>query len=343
VGSVVNAASELVRKAAAPASLPAPADDERLRAVARRLPEFAAQPYVSAPLPGGLTNRNYRITGRDGRSAVVRLSSAQSAAVGIDRDAEHANSASAAAQGVAPAVLAYLPDLSALVIEWIEGPTFCAQDLDDSATLTSVAALCRQLHAGPAFAADFDMFALQRRYLATVQERGYRLPADYLDFMATAQRMEAAMSVLAEPTVPCHNDLLPANLMADAADPHRLWFIDFEYAGNGDACFDLGNLCSEAGLGTDRLEELVHAYYGVADSSKVSRARLYALMSDYGWTLWACIQAATSELDFDFWSWGLEKYERARSVLRGPVLPHLIDSVQQTSVSNVHSEGESGA
>ena len=35
-------------------------------------------------------------------------------------------------------------------------------------------------------------------------------------------------------------------------------------------------------------------------------------MSNYGWTLWASIQAATSELDFDFWAWGMEKYERAR-------------------------------
>jgi hypothetical protein len=97
---------------------------------------------------------------------------------------------------------------------------------------------------------------------------------------------------------------------------------------------------------------LVHAYYGAEDASNVSRARLHALMSDYGWTLWACIQAATSELDFDFWSWGLEKYERARSVLRGSELPQLIESVQQpsnrmparkASDSNAHSEGESGA
>jgi hypothetical protein len=34
-------------------------------------------------------------------------------------------------------------------------------------------------------------------------------------------------------------------------------------------------------------------------------------MSKYGWTLWASIQAGTSDLDFDFWSWGMEKYERA--------------------------------
>ena len=30
-------------------------------------------------------------------------------------------------------------------------------------------------------------------------------------------------------------------------------------------------------------------------------------MSKYGWMLWASIQDGTSDLDFDPWSWGLEK------------------------------------
>ncbi len=309
-----------------------PTVSSRLHAVVQQIPELAGKPFISRLLPGGLTNRNYCVTGETGRRIVVRLSSPQSAAFGIDRAAEHANSVSAAAAGVAPKVLAYLPAQRALAIEWIEGPTFTAQDLDDSETLTRVAALCRQLHAGPRFVTEFDMFAIARRYLEMVEDRGYRRPADYLDFLPQISRIEAAMVVRATSSVPCHNDLLPANLMADATDPARLWFIDFEYAGNGDACFDLGNLCSEAGLGPDRLAELVGAYYGTSDAefaNKVSRARLYALMSDYGWTLWACIQAATSELDFDFWSWGLEKYERARAVLRGADLPDLIEEVQR--------------
>ncbi len=306
-----------------------PSTSSRLHEVVQQIPELAGKPFISRLLPGGLTNRNYCVTGETGRRIVVRLSSPQSAAFGIDRAAEHANSVSAAAAGVAPQVLAYLPSQSALAIEWIDGPTFTAQDLDDSETLIRIAALCRQLHAGPRFVTEFDMFAIARRYLEMVEAQGFRRPADYLEFAPQISRIEAAMAVQATRSVPCHNDLLPANMMADGGDPSRLWFIDFEYAGNGDACFDLGNLCSEAGLGSDRLEELVAAYYGSAYANKVSRARLYALMSDYGWTLWACIQAATSELDFDFWSWGLDKYERARAVLRGADLPQLIDDVQR--------------
>ncbi len=40
-------------------------------------------------------------------------------------------------------------------------------------------------------------------------------------------------------------------------------------------------------------------------------------MSKYGWTLWGSIQDGISDLDFDFWSWALEKYERAVEELDG--------------------------
>ncbi len=117
--------------------------------------------------------------------------------------------------------------------------------------------------------------------------------------------------------MPCNNDLLAANLI-DAGD--RLWIIDYEYAGNGDPCFELGNIWSEAGLAPERLSELVTAYYGRESRGLIARARLLALMSKYGWTLWASIQDASSTMDFDFWSWGMEKYERAVAEFRGAEL-----------------------
>ena len=43
-----------------------------------------------------------------------------------------------------------------------------------------IAAAVRRLHAGPEFAGTFDMRTIRRRYLDLVQERGFRLPDDYL-------------------------------------------------------------------------------------------------------------------------------------------------------------------
>jgi thiamine kinase-like enzyme len=292
---------------------------------------MAGKPFTASELSGGLTNTNYRVE-CDGQVVVVRLSAPQTELLAIDRAAEHANAVAAATTGVAPKVLAFVPEHAALAIEWIEGRTFTESDLDDSAALADVAAACRTMHAGPAFASDFDMFGLQRRYLNLVTSRGYPLPTGYLDAMPIVNRMREAMSANPDLTVPCHNDLLAANIMAS---DDQLWFIDFEYAGNGDPCFELGNLASESHLSTDRLAELVTAYYGYESPAKIARARLWGLMSNYGWTLWASIQAATSELDFDFWAWGLEKYDRARVSFRDPDLEHLI-----SDVSNAEPEGK---
>ena len=326
----MTAAHGLAASHAPAADSPNP-DSARLEGVVGCIPGMSRDAFVASLLPGGLTNRNYRVSTPDGHRAFVRLSAPESAQLGIDRDSEYADSCAAARSGVGPSVLAYAPEVAALALEWIDGRTFTAASLDDTATLEQVAATCRRLHAGPRFRSDFDMFALQRRYLGLVISEGYRRPPGYVDFMPSAERIGGAMSDQPEPSVPCHNDLLPANIMASrAADgTSRLWFIDFEYAGNGEPSFELANICAEAHLGTDRLAELVTAYYGEGSSSKLARARLHGLMSDYGWTLWACIQAATSPLDFDFYGWGLAKYERALAELRGPDLARLIDEVAE--------------
>ena len=60
--------------------------------------------------------------------------------------------------------------------------------------------------------------------------------------------------------------------------------------------FELGNLWSEASLSLDQLDELMAAYDGRLLRHRVARARLWGLMSKYGWTLWGSIQHAVSDL-----------------------------------------------
>jgi len=301
-------------------------DLARVHAAGAQLPAIRLPMREFEVLPGGLTNRNYRFVDAAGLEAVARISEPDTALLAIDRDAEYRNASAAAALGVGPAVLGYAAGSGVSVVEWINGRTFEALDLDDAQTLSRVAAACRLLHSGPAFASDFDMFAIQRRYLDLVRSHGYRLPAGYESHQPTIERIEAAMSVHPLPIVPCHNDLLAANIMDDG---RQLWLIDYEYAGNNDPCFELGNIASEAHLSHDRLRELVAAYFGHDSSSLYARARLFALMSNYGWTLWASIQDSVSEVDFDFWAWGLEKYDRAVAELGSAELSYLISEVQQ--------------
>ena len=88
----------------------------------------------------------------------------------------------AAEAGVGAGVVAYLPELGALVLDFIEGSTMSAEDLRRGDRLREVAEACRELHACRPFRDDFNMFRVQERYVGIVQERGLRLPERYLEF-----------------------------------------------------------------------------------------------------------------------------------------------------------------
>ncbi len=274
-------------------------------------------------LPGGLTNVNCKVTTPHG-VYVARLSVPGTELLAIDRAAERANTASAAAAGVAPDVVDYVPGAGLLVVEWVRGRTLTATDLREERVLRQLAATCARLHAGPRFATDFDMSGVQRRYLSTATRLGFRLPDGYTDLLPQWAKLQSVLALHPPQPVPCHNDLLAANIIDDG---DQLWLIDFEYSGNNDPCFELGNIWSESNLPEEQLDVLITSYFGRPDPVATARARLQALASAYGWTLWGVIQHATSTFPFDFWSWSLEKYERAVATFTSTRFSDLLGTV----------------
>jgi thiamine kinase-like enzyme len=290
-----------------------------------RLAVLAGRSWHVADLPGGLTNHNVRITSTDDGpplDLVARCSQSDAALLGIDRDHEHLNTAAAAEAGVGAPVVDYRPDLQVLVIGFLHGRALENADFADPGVLTRAADACRRLHAGPRFVGEFDMFARQATYRATVAERGFPLPDDYDDHAESWERVRQALAVRAAPTVPCNNDLLAANFIDDG---DRVWLIDYEYSGNNDACFELGNSSTECDFSPEQTEAWAEAYFGTPTRADLARVRLGALCSEYGWSLWGFIQAASSPLDFDFHGWGQERYDKAVATFRGPNFTSLLE------------------
>jgi thiamine kinase-like enzyme len=180
---------------------------------------------------------------------------------------------------------------------------------------TRIAATLRKLHAGPRFRDDFDMVRLSERYLALVDVRDIPVPLGYRERLPAIPRIEAALAAHPLPTVPCHNDLLAENYLDDG---ERLWLVDYEYSGNNDPTFELGNTCQELGYDDAQVRELCAAYFGDASPALLARMRLQMIMSDVGWTLWAAIQARISPIDHDFRGWAEERWARASSAIDGP-------------------------
>lgn len=284
------------------------------------------RPRAVEELSGGLTNVNLKVT-CGGRSVVVRVAQSGSEMLAIDRGAEHRNTVAAAESGVGAPVVDYLGEAGLLVVGYIDGKTLTEEDLRRGDRTARIADACRTLHAGPRFVNDFNMFAIQRGYLELVQRHGFRTPDRYLEFMPQVEMIQRAFATLPIRTVPCNNDLLAGNFIDDGA---KIWLIDYEYSGNNDACFELGNVWSESNLGLEQLDELMEAYDGEHLRHRIARARLWGLMSKYGWTLWASIQASISNIDFDFWSWGMEKYERALTEFTGSDFAELLDDTHRS-------------
>jgi thiamine kinase-like enzyme len=293
-----------------------------------RLALLAGRSWTVTELPGGLTNVNVRVRTDDGREPaldlVVRCSDNDPGLLDIDRDAEHHNTDAAARAGVGAPVLEYRPDLRMLAIGFLPGRGLSDEDFTDPEVLGRAAAAVRTLHAGPRFVNEFDMFARQAGYLATITERGFGLPAGYAVFADQWEQVRRALAAAPRPTVPCNNDLLAANFIDDG---ERIWLIDYEYSGNNDACFELGNTVTECGFTPEQTEAWAAAYFGQPTVADLARVRVQALCSCYGWSLWGFIQAATSPLDFDFWSWGLERYEKAARTFAGPGFDRLLEEV----------------
>lgn len=266
-----------------------------------------AGPRLVEELSGGLTNRNLKVT-VDSGTYVVRWSQSDVALLGIDREAEHRNSGFAAEAGVGPEVMDFRPDLGVLVIRFLEGRTLADAGFEDSGVMRRAAEACRRLHAGPRFVGDFDMFARQSQYRRRIEEAGLWLPSAYDDYEDQWSDVRDVLTSTATVSAPCNNDLLAGNFIDDG---RLVWLIDYEYSGNNDPCFELGNTATECEFTPELTEAWTEAYFGRVDPDRLARVRLQSLCSAYGWSLWGFIQAATSSIDFDFRDWGLYRFEKA--------------------------------
>jgi thiamine kinase-like enzyme len=295
--------------------------DAQVAALLDRIPVLAGLPRTVVELSGGLTNQNLRVTTPAG-DYVVRRFLGDADLLGIDRDVEHANTVAAAQAGVGAPVVDYRPGLGVMVLGFVVGTTYDNASFAEPGVLDRVGRAVRRLHGGPRFTGRFDMFERQPRYLRTVHDRGYPLFEGYERFDEAFRRTGAALAVRAGPPVPCNNDLLAGNFLDDG---ERLWLIDYEYSGNNDASFELGNTATECELDEDQVDALVTSYFGLPPRHELARVRLQALVSAYGWSLWGAIQACASRLDADYDGWGRERFEKAARGFTSRRFPTLLE------------------
>ena len=278
--------------------------------VVDRVDAWRGRDVATVELSGGLTNTNHLVS-VDGERYVARIPGRSTELLAVDRENERHNAAAAATTGVSPRIVEVIEDLDVMVIEYVDGTTMSAEALRTPEQVRRVASSLRRLHAGPRFLNDFDMFRLTEFYLSVCDERGVRVPDGFREHLDDVAAIERALGERPLRSVPCHNDLLAENYIDDGT---QLWIVDFEYSGNNDPTFELGDTAQECAFDPDLRAGLCEAYFGEASPALLARMELQAVMADVGWTLWAAIQAEISTIDYDFWAWAVERWDRASTV-----------------------------
>ncbi|HEY4313558.1 MAG TPA: phosphotransferase [Pirellulales bacterium] len=275
-----------------------------LQDILHEIPELAGATIV-LPLGGGITNRNYRVlVGND--AYALRIAGDNTAQLGIDRDSEYACAAIAAAVGIGAEVVAYLPARRALLTRFVEGRVLSPMDATCNDILARAARTLARLHEAPAFPKEFSAFAIIEEYHRIAQAHEVPLPGSVRKILEGLDDLRGSVASTAV-SCPCHNDLLPANLIDDGTN---LRIIDWEYAGMGDRFFDLGNFAENHRLSAAQESEFLRNYAGAVQAEDLRRLRVMRKVSALRETMWGFAQAGISRLEFDFPGYAQQNLER---------------------------------
>lgn len=205
-------------------------------------------------LKGGLTNRTYLVECAD-ESFVLRLDAAHTRVLNPGRFGEIEIQKRAAAAGLAPELIFADADSGILLSRYVPGRSWDASDLDDSKNLEALADLLHRVHDLPASGILFDPNSVAKRYAGNLKtHHGLHV------FALRCEEIIAEIPMSGKSRC-CHNDVVAANIIGDAA----LKLLDWEYACDNDPMFDLASLIGFHNLEDDRQSVLLNAYAGGDD------------------------------------------------------------------------------
>jgi thiamine kinase-like enzyme len=278
-----------------------------------RIDDWKQRKVTFEVLGGGITNHNYKVS-VDGENYVVRIPGAETELF-IDRENELDCSVAAGKTGVAPEVVHHLKPENVSVFQFIQARTLSTGEIaSDNKLVERIVQSIRVIHDNASFKRKFDPFETVRMYMDRyIPKYNVLLPDDIEWMLSLNSDIETAMQTNKPREVACHNDYLSENFMDDG---ENIWIIDWEYGGEGDPYFDLGDFAVEHPFSRDQEELIIRNYCDGLEKEKLYRMLLYKIVSDLWWGLWAMIQHKVSKIDFDFYTYANNRFERLRKNAR---------------------------
>jgi thiamine kinase-like enzyme len=279
-----------------------------------RVPQWAGVKDIEvAPLGGGITNQNFRVT-VGGESFVLRLAGEDTELLGIRRQHEHAANLAAARVGVAPEVVYFIEPEGYLVTRFIDGKPISVEDMRSQANIQRVAEALRKVHSMGVIPGQFSASRVVNSYTDLGRRHAATFPDNFDWLMERKREIENAQQQRTIMPRPCHNDLLNGNFLDDGS----IWILDWEYAGMGDVFFDLANFAVNHEFSDEQDRYLLECYFGAVSEARFARLKQMKFMSDFREAMWGVVQSKLSKLDFDFQGYARQHFERMAKALSDP-------------------------
>jgi thiamine kinase len=235
----------------------------------------------------GLTNESWLVrTAED--AVVVRISNRHWASLQIDRMAESIVLDAVASVGIGPQVVASDLSRGVLITRYL-GTTCTDAEMTEPALIQQLGEVFRALHSlpPPRDVHEVHLPSVMAGYLDTLDTLTRRSSLAEIDMRERGLRLASEIADSSTLRL-CHNDVHHLNVVR--CEPLR--FIDWEYAGIGEAYFDLASVCVYHDYSLQQRSLLLNAYCGSASAAQLERLSKCCWLFEYVRDLWTEVRGA---------------------------------------------------
>lgn len=298
-----------------------PGEVEKIQNIANQMFDGTQKIVAITYMPGGLTNRNFKVEFDNGTKYAFRIAG-EGTAEYLNRPCERDAVAKAQIIGTSPEFYWYDESTGSNICRFVEGDTMHEPDFNNRKDVVEHAAklVSKIHHSGLKLNYIFNPFAERVGYYKYLKENNWtRFYEELKDIDAVYNKIQKAFDEKPFPLVSSHNDCLAANFIYDVPND-KMELIDWEYCGMNYYFFDLAAVISENDMGPEMEEVAIRAYFG-GEPTEQQRAEVLIgkFLMDGLWIPWALVQSVTKvdERD-DYWDWGYIRVRRCLNHMANP-------------------------
>jgi len=279
-------------------------EDYSLEKITRLISALMGKSFTLNRINKGITNNNFKVI-VDGKAFFISIPGTNSKLLNIDFKNKYYNNKICGDIGISPKVVHYIKAEELLVTEFITSKNSVSKSFHGSEKISVLVKMIKTLHDAKPFYRNFNMFTYIYHYMNILKKDG--LPKLLFPILNRIDNLGQKLALYRRHLVPCHNDFVIGNIIDNQ---NQMFLVDFDYSGNNDPCFELGNLIVEMNYNHNQVNELIKRYYGEIQENIISRVYLQGIASDIGWSLWGYVQAKVSNLNYDFNQYAINRMER---------------------------------